>query len=135
MINPPLISVLMPVYNAGPYLKESIESVLAQTYDNFEFLIINDGSTDSSEKEILSYNDVRIHYVKCETNSGLIATLNQGLALATGKYIVRMDADDICRPQRFEKQVRFMENHPEIGICGCCADVIDRKDVKMKYMP
>jgi glycosyltransferase involved in cell wall biosynthesis len=132
MNNQPLISVLMAVYNGEVHLRESIDSVLGQTYANFEFIIINDGSADSTEKIILSYPDERIRYEKNEINSGLIATLNRGLAFTTGKYILRMDADDICFPKRFEKQVQFMEANPEIGICGSCADVID-KTKKMRY--
>lgn len=133
MNNQPLVTVLLPVYNAELHLAESVESVLGQTFTDFEFLIINDGSTDDSEKQILSYRDVRIRYHKNEINLGLIATLNKGMELASGKYIVRMDADDICMPDRIQKQVQFMETHPEVGICGCCADVIDKAHLKMKY--
>jgi glycosyltransferase involved in cell wall biosynthesis len=89
-----LVSVLMPVYNGEAFLREAIDSVLQQTYTHFELIIINDGSTDSSEGIILSYNDSRIRYVKNERNMQLIATLNKGFALAQGKYIARMDADD-----------------------------------------
>jgi len=112
------ITVLMPVYNAAPFLAEAIESILNQTYTDFEFLIINDGSTDSSQSIIESYNDKRIRLVNNETNIKLIATLNKGIALAQGKYIVRMDADDISLPNRLEKQISFMETNPEIGLCG-----------------
>jgi glycosyltransferase involved in cell wall biosynthesis len=99
------ISVLMPVYNAEKYLKESICSILNQTYGDFEFLIINDGSTDKSEEIILSFKDERIVYHKNESNIKLIATLNKGIALARGKYIARMDADDISLPDRLLHQV------------------------------
>lgn len=133
MFNQPLVTVLLPAYNAGRHLRESIESVLGQTFRDFEFLIINDGSIDDSEKQILSYSDLRIRYHKNEINLGLIATLNKGIELALGKYIVRMDADDICMPDRIQRQVQFMETHLEVGICGCCADVIDKPNVKMKY--
>lgn len=116
----PLVTVLMPVYNAEKYLSEAIDSILAQTYKNIEFLIINDGSTDNSESIILDYqsNISKIVYVKNETNMKLIATLNKGLRMANGKYIVRMDADDISKPFRIERQVEYMESHPEIGVCG-----------------
>jgi len=133
MFNQPLVTVLLPAYNAGRHLRESIESVLGQTFRDFEFLIINDGSIDDSEKQILSYSDLRIRYHKNEINIGLIATLNKGIELALGKYIVRMDADDICMPDRIQRQVQFMETHLDVGICGCCADVIDKPNVKMKY--
>lgn len=110
----------MPVYNGQKYLKESIESILNQTYKNFEFLIINDGSTDKSKEIIEEYKkkDKRIKYVENEKNLGLIATLNKGLVLAQGKYLARMDCDDISLPKRLEKQVRFMEKNPEVGVCG-----------------
>jgi glycosyltransferase involved in cell wall biosynthesis len=133
MNNQPLLTVLMPVYNAEEYLSASIESVLGQTYGHFQFLIINDGSTDGSEKRILSYRDSRIWYKKNEINRGLITTLNEGMEFAVGKYIVRMDADDICKINRFQMQVDFMEKYSEIGICGCCAAVIEKDHLKMKY--
>ena len=96
----PLVTVLMPVYNAEKYLSEAIDSILAQTYKNIEFLIINDGSTDRSESIIWDYQsrNSKIVYVKNETNMKLIATLNKGVKMANGKYIVRMDADDISKP-------------------------------------
>lgn len=108
----------MPVYNGEAYLREAIDSIVNQTYTDFEFLIINDGSTDGTESIILSYADARIRYEKNETNLKLIATLNKGIELAKGKYIVRMDADDISAPDRIEKQVAFMEANPQVGLCG-----------------
>jgi len=116
-----LISVVLPAYNAELYIKEAIDSVLAQTFTNFELIILNDGSTDKTEEIILSYQDSRIVYVKNEHNLGLIGTLNKGMALAKGKYIARMDADDICFPKRFEKQVDFLEKNEEYVICGTSA--------------
>lgn len=114
----PLISVIMPVYNGEEYLREAIESILNQTYINYEFIILNDGSTDKTEEIILSYVDSRILYIKNETNLQIVKTLNKGIALAKGKYIARMDADDISLPKRFERQVAFMEEHPGIDVCG-----------------
>lgn len=114
----PLMSVLMPVYNCESYLAEAIESILSQTYRNFEFIIINDGSTDSSETIIRSYVDNRIRYLSNEKNLGLISTLNQGILLSKGKYILRMDADDVSFSERFEKQLLFMETNPDIDISG-----------------
>jgi glycosyltransferase involved in cell wall biosynthesis len=114
----PIVSVLMPVYNGEKYLRETIDSILIQSFTDFEFLIINDGSTDTSENIILSFEDARIRYEKNESNLKLIATLNKGIELAKGKYIVRMDADDISCPDRIKKHVAFMESNPEIGICG-----------------
>jgi glycosyltransferase involved in cell wall biosynthesis len=119
----------MPVYNAEPYLYDAIDSILNQTFHNFEFLIINDGSTDNSEKIILSYKDSRIRYIKNETNIKLIETLNKGIENARGKYIARMDADDISLPNRLEKQYAFLENHPEIGIVGTWFESFNEKGV------
>ena len=115
---PPLISVILPAYNAERFLEEAIDSILAQTYKNFELIVLNDGSTDRTEEIILSYNDPRIRYIKNESNLKLIKTLNKGIALARGKYIARMDADDISLPTRFEKEIEFMEIHPDIGVCS-----------------
>lgn len=117
-ISLPLISVILPVYNAENTLGEAIESILNQTFANFELILINDGSTDDSEKIVLSYEDKRIKYFSNERNKGLIYTLNRGLRLARGKYIARMDADDISLPTRFEKQVRILEENPSIIVCG-----------------
>jgi glycosyltransferase involved in cell wall biosynthesis len=114
----PIITVLMPVYNGEIYLREAIESILNQTFTFFEFLIVNDGSTDNSENIILSYTDRRIRYIKNDENLKLIATLNKGLNQAQGKYIARMDADDISMFNRLELQLKFMESHPEIGLLG-----------------
>ena len=99
----PLVTVLMPVFNSEKHLKEAIESVLNQSYTNFIFLIINDGSTDISETIILSYQDERIRYVKNTENIQLIATLNKGIELINTKYNARMDADDIAHQERIEK--------------------------------
>lgn len=118
MIKNPKITVLMPVYNAESYLREAIDSIFNQSFTNFEFLIINDASTDSSKNIILSYKDPRIRYFENKKNLGVARTLNKGLRLAKGKYIARMDADDISFPTRLEKQVEFMDKHPGIAVCG-----------------
>ncbi len=131
----PLVSILMAIYNGEKYLREAIESMLSQTYTNFEFLIINDGSTDSTEEIILSYQDDRICYLKNEQNVKLIASLNKGLDLANGKYIARMDADDISLPDRLKKQVEYLEKNPEIGVIGSWVKTIgltQNKDIKFK---
>jgi glycosyltransferase involved in cell wall biosynthesis len=117
-----MISVLLPVYNGEPHLREAIESILNQTYTDFELLIINDGSSDKSETTILSFDDSRIEYIENNENIGLIATLNKGLKLAKGKFIARMDHDDISLPNRFTEQVKFLEDNPDIGICGTWAE-------------
>jgi glycosyltransferase involved in cell wall biosynthesis len=117
-IKHPKISVVMPIYNGEKYLVEAIDSILNQTYSDFELLLINDGSKDATERIILSYSDKRIVYVKNEENLGLIKTLNKGLDLAKGEFIARMDQDDISHSKRFEKQIKIFEENKEIGVCG-----------------
>ena len=114
----PAVTVLMPVYNAEKYLHEAIESVLKQTFIDFEFLIIDDGSEDESEKIIRSFDDPRIVFVKNEKNLGIAKSLNRGVELARGEYVARMDADDISLPERLQLQYEFMRAHPEVGLCG-----------------
>ena len=113
----PVVSVLMPTYNAEKYLKEAIDSILNQTLTDFEFLIIDDNSKDKTKKIIGKYNDKRIKLIK-GPQKGLAAALNCGIKKAQGKYIARMDADDISLPARFEKQVNYLEAHPEITVLG-----------------
>lgn len=112
----PKISVIMPAYNAEKYIAEAIDSILGQTFEDFEFIILNDCSKDRTEEIILSYNDPRIVYVKNEENMGVARTLNRGLDLAKGEYIARMDADDISLPERFAKQVAFLEKNSDIAV-------------------
>jgi len=114
----PLVSVVMSVYNGETYLCEAINSVLNQTFSDFEFIIINDGSSDKSLSTIQSYNDKRIILIDNEGNKGLIYSLNKGLEIAKGKYIARMDADDICLPERLDFQVMQFLNHPNAMIVG-----------------
>lgn len=112
------VSVLMPVYNGAGYLREAMDSIFAQTYTDFEFLVVNDGSTDSSAAILESYSDPRLRVIHKQQNQGLIATLNEGLDACSGEYIVRMDADDISLPDRIERQVAFLDERPEVGLCG-----------------
>lgn len=116
----PEISVIMPIYNAGPFLKESIESILNQTYTDFELLLMNDKSTDNSLEIILEYKrqDARIIVIDKQSNVGPANIRNEGILTAKGKYIALMDADDISLPNRFEKQINIFKNNPEIGVCG-----------------
>jgi glycosyltransferase involved in cell wall biosynthesis len=133
----PKISVLMPVYNGEKYLREAIESILNQTEKDFEFLIIDDGSTDNSENIIRSYTDHRIKYHK-RPHQGLVQTLNYGLSVAKGEYIARMDADDISQTERFEKQIQFMNSNQNVAICGTHAYTInDNGEImgEMNYPP
>lgn len=114
----PKIAVLMPVYNCELYIKEAVESILSQTYSDFEFLIIDDASTDETVSIIKSYTDTRIQLIEKPSNTGLTNSLNLGLQLAKGKYIARMDGDDISFPERFEKQIAYLEANPEVVLCG-----------------
>ena len=129
MINEePMISVLMPVYNEELYLKEALDSILNQTYSNFELIIINDCSTDATEQIILGYSDPRIHYFKNERNLGIVGTLNYGLGLCKNKYIARFDGNDINHLDRFEKQINYMETHNNVVACGCYFTIIGKED-------
>lgn len=119
-----IVYILMPVYNGSKYLKESIDSILNQYFSDFELIIINDGSTDNSLEIIQGYKDTRINIIQNEHN--FIGSLNKGLAACRGKYIVRMDADDIMMPGRLEKQVEIMENNPQIAVCSSWAECFGR---------
>jgi glycosyltransferase involved in cell wall biosynthesis len=112
------VTVLMPVYNGEQYLSQAISSILNQTFTDYEFLIINDGSTDRSVEIVSSYNDPRIKLIHNDTNIKLVETLNKGLLLSHGKYIARMDCDDISRADRLAEQVSFMESNQDVDICG-----------------
>lgn len=117
--NEVLVSVIMANYNTPiEYLKESIDSVLSQTLENFELIIIDDCSTDNSADFVLSYSDPRIRLVKNKKNSGPAITRNNGFLIARGKYIAILDSDDIAIPDRFEKQVKYMEDNPDLIACG-----------------
>ena len=122
------VSVLMPVYKGEAHLKEAINSILNQSFTNFEFVILNDASPDNSEKIILSYNDPRIVYRKHEQNKGLIGALNSGLEICKGKYIARMDQDDIADLNRLQLQYDFMEKNPDYILLGTQSAIIDSND-------
>jgi glycosyltransferase involved in cell wall biosynthesis len=119
----PLVSVILPVYNAAQFVEESIKSILNQTYTNFELIIINDGSTDESEKIISRINDKRIRYYY-QPNIGLAKTLNRGIEVSNGEFIARQDADDISLPQRIEKQIQFLLQYTDISLLGSWAEII-----------
>jgi glycosyltransferase involved in cell wall biosynthesis len=116
----PLVTVLMPVYNAEKYLPEAIESVLAQTYKDFVLLAVDDGSTDSTAEILNAYSarDARLTILSLP-HAGIIEALNAGLAAAQTKYVARMDGDDICKPERLEVQIGYLESHPECALVGC----------------
>ena len=121
----PLVSIVLPVYNGERYLAASLDSVLAQTYQNWELVIINDGSTDGTENLILNYPDKRIKYLPNDSNKGIIFSLNRGLQESKGVYIARLDADDIALPNRFEKQVEFLSENTDYALCGSYFQTID----------
>lgn len=114
----PLVTVLMPVYNQALYIRESLESMLNQTYTNLDILIVDDGSTDNTIEIVQTYRDNRIRIVQHSSNQGLIATLNTGLANTKGDYIAKMHGDDISLPKRIAKQIEFLNHNPEIGVLG-----------------
>lgn len=129
------ISVIMPVYNGEKYLKEAIDSVLSQTFKDFELIIINDCSTDTTIDVINSYNDERIILINNEENLGIAKNLNKGIEISKGKYIARMDADDICYPHRLERQYNFMEANIDIGMCGSSAEVFTDNTIRLHVCP
>lgn len=121
------VSVLMPVFNAEKYLAEAIDSIISQTWEDWELVIINDGSTDSSLSIVESYTDKRILLINNELNLGLIKTLNKGIELCKGEYIARMDADDVAHPERLQKQVSFLDQNRNHILCGTNAQIINNK--------
>jgi glycosyltransferase involved in cell wall biosynthesis len=117
------VTVLMPAYNAGKYIAEAIKSVLEQTFTDFQLLIINDGSTDDTEEIVHSFQDERIVLIN-QSHKGIAAALNKGLSKARSIYISRFDADDICFSQRLQKQVAFLDHHPDYITIGSDAEYI-----------
>lgn len=129
------VSVIMPVYNGEKFLEESILSILNQTFKDFEFLLIDDGSVDQSMEIIRKFNDNRIRIIQNKTNQGLALVRNIGLKEAKGEYIAWLDCDDISLPTRLEKQVRFLDNKPQIGLCGTWIQLIGLEDKKELHYP
>jgi len=136
------ISILMGIYNCAPTLRQAIDSIIAQTYDNWEFIICDDGSRDESYAIAMEYaaqDPKRFRIIQNEKNLGLNATLNKCLALADGEYVARMDGDDLCEPDRFEKQVAVLEACPEYAIVSCHMTMFDESGtwglVTTKEMP
>ncbi len=124
MEKPPKISVVLPVYNCELYIKEAVDSILNQTFSDFELLIIDDCSNDNTVDLIKEYNDERIKLTLKEKNSGYTESLNWAISIAKGEYIARMDGDDISMPTRFEKQIKVMEENPKIIVCGTNGKVL-----------
>ena len=130
-MNTPRVSVLMPVYNAMPYLQESVTSILNQTYSDFEFLVFDDASTDGSAEWLDGIRDDRfrvVHYPK----QGYTSLLNLGLQMAGAPYVARMDADDVSLPERLEKQIELLEKRPEVVACGCQLAWIDAEGKELR---
>ena len=129
MAKKPTVSVVMSVYNAELYVREAIESILQQTYADFEFLILDDGSTDASLEIVRSISDPRIRVFSSDKNMGIVHQVNRGISMAQGKYIARMDADDISLPERFAHEVAYLETHHRVGMVGTWVELIDTKGV------
>lgn len=125
-----MVSVITSAYNCENYISEMIDSILAQTYSDWELILIDDASTDQTWNKILKYTDSRIRKIRNEKNEGLTKNLNKGIRMARGKYIIRIDADDIAFSRRIEKQVQYMENHSDVVLSGCWVKVFgDKSDV------
>jgi hypothetical protein len=122
----PKISVILPVYNAQSYLQESIDSILNQSFQDFELIMINDGSTDSSLSIMKSYTDQRIRIIN-QTNAGLPVSLNRAITQSQGQYLARQDADDISLPERLAKQVAYLDAHPQCALLGTWAQILVEK--------
>jgi glycosyltransferase involved in cell wall biosynthesis len=128
MPHTPTVSVVMPVFNGAEFLDEAVRSILDQTFRDFEFIIVDDGSTDDTPRILRKYAEaddrVRVHR---QENRGVVAALNQACRLAQGRFIARMDADDVSLPRRFEKQIEFLKTHPKVGVLGTWASKIDKQ--------
>lgn len=124
----PKITVFMPMFNAEKFIGEAVDSILNQTFKDFELLIIDDGSNDQSREIVEKYQDSRIRLYVNERNRGLPYTRNRGLELARGKYLAVMDADDISDPYRLAKQWNYMENHPETVVLASGKDLLTEED-------
>lgn len=116
MVMAPHVSILMPVYKTAPYLREAMDSMLAQTFTDFELIVLNDCSPDNAEEIFDTYDDPRIVRYKGEKNVGLSNVLNVGIEMARGEYIARMDSDDVSLPHRLQVQVDFLEKHPDVEL-------------------
>jgi len=127
-MNVPAVSVILPAYNCEKFIGKAIQSVLQQTFTDFELIIINDGSTDNTESIIHEFGDQRIVYLKNSSNQGLVYTLNKAIAHANGKYTARMDADDICLRERLAKQQTFLDQHEDITAVASTIEFINEQE-------
>jgi glycosyltransferase involved in cell wall biosynthesis len=136
MVNPPqhpLVSVIMPVHNGAEWLAETLQALYVQTYQTFEIILIDDASTDNIDQVLSRQVDERLRVLRLPNNVGVSAARNRGIKEALGPYVAFCDADDLCLPQRLQKQVEFLETHPEVGFCGSaltCFDTEDRETVQ-----
>lgn len=121
----PAITVVLPAYNCAPFIEEAVRSILDQSFGDFELLVIDDGSTDDTAAVVGSFGDPRLKLVRNDGNKGLVYTLNRGVEMASGKYIARMDGDDISVPERFRKQFTYLENNPATGLVTSVAELMD----------
>lgn len=113
-----LVSIILPVFNGEQYLEECLKSIWQQSFSDFECIVIDDGSTDSTPLILASQSDKRLRIINQNVQGGICKALNLGIECAQGRYLVRMDADDICHPRRLQKQIEFLDQHPQIGFCG-----------------
>ena len=126
------VSIVMPVYNGKEYIRESIDSIINQSYKNWEFIIVNEFGSDDGSKEIIeeyAEKDDRIKLIQNTKREGISASLNIGLKAATGDYIARMDSDDISGPNRLVKQIEFLDSNPSIGLCGIQPQFIGDEEI------
>jgi len=124
----PVISVLLPVYNGSRYLRKAVDSILAQSFGDFELIAVDDGSSDDSLRILETYTDPRLIILKHSENKGIVQTLNTGLSRCTGRYIARMDADDIALPERFSQQATYFDTYPDTGVVDTVQACIDESD-------
>lgn len=128
MVMFPMVSILMPVYNTALYLREAMDSMLSQTFTDFELIVLNDCSSDNAEEILDTYDDPRIVRYKGEKNEGLSNVLNVGIDMARGKYIARMDSDDVSLPNRLQVQMDYLEAHPEIDLVSVGMQLFGAKE-------
>jgi len=130
-----VVTAVLPAWNTSQTIQQAIHSILAQDFSNFELLILDDGSTDETPNIVSSFKDQRIRLVSDGQRRGLATRLNQAIDMARGQYIARMDADDVSFPERFGRQVAFLEKNPEIDLVGCRAVVFREKDEVVGLLP
>ncbi|MEA2690371.1 MAG: hypothetical protein QOD51_2978, partial [Candidatus Eremiobacteraeota bacterium] len=118
MTHPPVVSCILPVHDGETYVREAIDSILAQTFADFELIVVDDVSSDRTPEILASVRDPRLRVVRSDTKGGIAGSCNRAIALARGRYVARMDHDDISLRRRFARQVAFLDAHPDVAICG-----------------